>query len=561
MVAAGTWLAGLILRRAQLLVELQCNARSFVRLRGKLLQRVQAVEVRFQTWALAQQLRAVGLAALVHFVKILLQQVEGLLVELLKLLGGSGLGSAGGDWASGAWAGRRGFNAGLFGVRIHGRNPFSKEGRPAVGRQLDCPADASMVQCERGLKQSSGEKRRPMQPTIRSLVPASALLAATLATCWFVHPAPAYGQGPLLTPQQAGRESYWYFESQRQANVQRQLGWIDTTRWLNGLPNRYTGLRNSPSLAAIYSGATTGLVPGGYVFEPWPYVPGDIYGFQWDDLGSQPIGNDVVFAGPNRYSYRAVYDADAPAASPNAPPAEPAAALPFDPDAATIAAREPRVAVPPPPAAGEPAPGPLAGDVRQMLAAAKQALAAGNPEAALQALDAVAADAAQRPWADLLRSHALFAVGRFDEAAAALRPALAALPWEQQRRVLQGFERDYPSAQAYTARLRQLEQAIAAAPREVELRLLLGYHYGYLGFLPEAVTELSQVLQLQPDDPEAAQLQRQWLQRLDQQQAPAVPPAVVPPAVPANRDQPRDQQQPQPQQPKPRQAEAGRRSF
>lgn len=402
-----------------------------------------------------------------------------------------------------------------------------------------------MVQCERGLRQSSGEKRRPMQPTIRSLIPAAALLAAVLTTCPLVHPGPAYGQRSLLTPQQAGREAYWYFESQRQANVQGQLGWIDTTRWLNGLPNRYTGLRNSPSLAAIYSGATSGLVPGGYVFEPWPYVPGDIYGFQWDDLGSQPIGNDMVFAGPNRYSYRAVYDADAPAAGPNAPPAEPAVALPFDPDPAAIAAREPRAAVAAP-AAVEPGPDPVAGDFRQALAAASRALQAGNPEAALQALDAVAADAAQRPWADLLRSHAMFALGRFDEAAAALRPALAALSWEQQQRLLQGFEHDYPSPKAYTARLRQLEQAIAAAPVDAELRLLLGYHYGYLGFLPEGVTELSQVLQLQPDDTVATELQRQWLQRLEQQKkTPAAPPA------PANRDQ----------APKHRQAEAGRRSF
>src|SRR5690606_20182806 len=137
----------------------------------------------------------------------------------------------------------------------------------------------------------------------------------------------------------AGRESYYYFESQRQANIQSQIGWIDTMRWLNGLPSRYTGLRNSPSLAAIYSGATEGLVPGGYVFEPWPYVPGDIYGFQWDDLTSQPIGNDLTFDGPNRYSYRAVYAPDGPPAPGPAAAGTPAAPLPFDPAPAAIAAR------------------------------------------------------------------------------------------------------------------------------------------------------------------------------------------------------------------------------
>lgn len=398
-----------------------------------------------------------------------------------------------------------------------------------------------------------------MQPKNPCLVPAGALLApavlaSALCTWLLVQPGPAHAQGPLLTPQQASRESYYYFESQRQANIQSQIGWIDTMRWLNGLPSRYTGLRNSPSLAAIYSGATEGLVPGGYVFEPWPYVPGDIYGFQWDDLTSQPIGNDLTFDGPNRYSYRAVYAPDGPPAPGPAAAGTPAAPLPFDPAPAAIAAREPRV-VPQNPAAVEPAPRAAAIDIRQALNAARRALKAGKPEAALAALEPIAADAAQRPWAELLRSHALFFMGRFEEAAVALRPAVAALPWEQQQRVLQGFEQDYPSGKAYTDRLRQLEQAIAAKPRDPQLRFLLGYHYGYLGFLPEGVTEFSQVLQLTPDDAEAAQLQRQWTQQLDQHKPP------VPRAVPVVPEQPQDRQPPQAQQVQPRQAEAGRRSF
>jgi len=397
-----------------------------------------------------------------------------------------------------------------------------------------------------------------MLPNIPCLVPASARLApATLVAAfagWLAAlAAPAVAQGPLLTPQEASRESYWFFESQRQANTQRQIGWIDTMRWLSGLPSRYTGLRNSPSLAAIYSGATEGLVPGGYVFEPWPYVPGDIYGFQWDGLGSQPIGNQVTFGGPNRYSFRPLYPADAPPGTPpGAMVTPPVASLPFAPDPAASAAREPRV-VPQPPAAIEPQPRAAATDVRRAWATARQALKAGNAEAVLAALEPIAADAAERPWADLLRSHALFALGRFEEAAAALRPALETLPWDQQQRVLQGFEHDYPSGKAYTARLRQLEHAIAAAPLEPQLRLLLGYHYGYLGFLPEAVTELSQVLQLEPDDTVAAELQRQWMQRLE-------PQGPVPRPAPAAPEQPQDRQ-PRGNQPQPRQAEAGRRSF
>ncbi len=380
-----------------------------------------------------------------------------------------------------------------------------------------------------------------MRPNTRPFPPVLMPLALGLLTCTMLGPAPlAHAQGPLLTPQQAGREAYWYFESQRQTNVQRQLGLIDTMRWLNGLPNRYTGLRNSPSLAAIYSGATEGLVPGGYVFEPWPYVPGDIYGFQWDDLGSQPVGNDIVFDGPNRYSYRNTYSsqpvATPPVAAPQNVPPPPVAAMPFDPDPAAIAARERKVAVPAEMAGAGPG-GPV---VEGALAAAGRAFRSGRVAEALKMLEAVPAESPRRPQADLLRSHVLFAMGRFNEAATVLRQAVAKLPPEAYSATLQGLERDYPNPEAYTGRLRQLERTITESPPEPSLRLLLGYHYGYLGFLPEAVTELSQALQLNPDDAAAGALQRHYVQMLEgpAAAAPAAPPLGQEPAAPHPQRQP-----------------------
>jgi hypothetical protein len=41
----------------------------------------------------------------------------------------------------------------------------------------------------------------------------------------------------------------------------------------------------------------------------------------------------------------------------------------------------------------------------------------------------------------------------------------------------------------------------------VTLRFLLGYHFGFLGYPRQAVTELDKALALQPDDINAKQLQ------------------------------------------------------
>jgi hypothetical protein len=47
-----------------------------------------------------------------------------------------------------------------------------------------------------------------------------------------------------------------------------------------------------------------------YPFEPWPRVPGDIYGYPLGRPIQQPLGHESVQTGPNRWEYRPIYPGD-----------------------------------------------------------------------------------------------------------------------------------------------------------------------------------------------------------------------------------------------------------
>ncbi|HEY1785944.1 MAG TPA: hypothetical protein VGG30_10360, partial [Pirellulales bacterium] len=67
------------------------------------------------------------------------------------------------------------------------------------------------------------------------------------------------------------------------------------------------------------------------------------------------------------------------------------------------------------------------------------------------------------------------------------------------------------------------------------LRLLLGFHYYYLGYSKQALTELDKTLQLEPRDPIARQLRNVVAAKLGLPAAPAPPNAEGPgaPGAPA----------------------------
>lgn len=115
---------------------------------------------------------------------------------------------------------------------------------------------------------------------------------------------------------QAGIDAYRLAEEQRQAAVANQLAANDTMRAWSGLPPSrgyamyygYPGLY-VPAVSREYAyayGRPWYAPPT--VFEPWPVVPGDIYGFTYVPSVRQPIGRWEGQTGPNRWESHPIYD-------------------------------------------------------------------------------------------------------------------------------------------------------------------------------------------------------------------------------------------------------------
>lgn len=99
-------------------------------------------------------------------------------------------------------------------------------------------------------------------------------------------------------------------------------------------------------------------------------------------------------------------------------------------------------------------------------------------------------------------SLALFAQGKYDEAAAPLYTALSAGPgWDWT--TLSGM---YPDVDTYTRQLRALEASIRANPDSAHARFVLANQYLAQGFVDNAIAELKIAVKLQPSDTLSAQL-------------------------------------------------------
>lgn len=109
----------------------------------------------------------------------------------------------------------------------------------------------------------------------------------------------------------------------------------------------------------------------------------------------------------------------------------------------------------------------------------------------------------------LLQSHALFALGRYDESAGALRRGLSVLD-EAHWSLLVGERNLFYPPGVYDSTLEKLRQLVAAQPNHSEARLLLGYHLGMLGRITEAREQLNAVRQMEPNEELSPRLLRRW---------------------------------------------------
>ncbi len=208
-----------------------------------------------------------------------------------------------------------------------------------------------------------------------------------------------------------------------------------------------------------------------------------------------------------------------------------------------------------------------ASSTEQVFSAARDAFKAGDFQRALDLTDQVLKDSPNVPVVHEFRALCLFALKRFDEAAAVDYAVLSAGPgWNWT--TLVGL---YPDVDTYTNQLRALETSVRSNPNSPSTQFLLGYHYLVQGHQDAAAGQFEKVAKLQPTDQLSASFVKALKKAAEQPAqvnvattgqpagaAPATSPASAQPAAPAAgqptvaaAEQPQQQQQPEPPPPPP----------
>jgi tetratricopeptide (TPR) repeat protein len=156
---------------------------------------------------------------------------------------------------------------------------------------------------------------------------------------------------------------------------------------------------------------------------------------------------------------------------------------------------------------------------------AREAFRQGDYPLALDLTDQSLRQVPNDPTLHEFRALVLFALKRYDEAAASLYAVLSVGPgWDWS--TLIGL---YANPDTYTQQLRALEEYVTQNPKSAAGRFVLAYEYVTMGHMPEAAEELKDVVALQPKD----QLSAQLLQQIQQNpaNAPNNPPAGTNPSI------------------------------
>jgi len=146
-------------------------------------------------------------------------------------------------------------------------------------------------------------------------------------------------------------------------------------------------------------------------------------------------------------------------------------------------------------------PEPAAVDTAQdTLAAARESFKASDYSRALALTDQALVQTPNEPILHEFRAVVLFALTRYEEAAAAAYAVLTAGPgWNWATMV--GL---YPDLDTYSNQLRQLEASVRQNTNAASGRFLLAYHYMVQGHKDSAASEFQNVVKLEPKDQLAA---------------------------------------------------------
>ncbi|WP_165232635.1 tetratricopeptide repeat protein, partial [Aquisphaera insulae] len=172
----------------------------------------------------------------------------------------------------------------------------------------------------------------------------------------------------------------------------------------------------------------------------------------------------------------------------------------------------------------------------QLFSTARDAFKAGDYAKALSLADQVIKAEPNMPAVHEFRALCLFALKRYDEAAAVVYAVLSAGPgWSWA--TLVGL---YPDVDTYTNQVRALEAVVKANPTAPATNFLLAYHYMTQGHQEAAAAEFQKVTTLQPDDKLSASFVKA-LKKVAEQPAEAPAPAAAATNVAANAAAPAGQ--------------------
>lgn len=203
-------------------------------------------------------------------------------------------------------------------------------------------------------------------------------------------------------------------------------------------------------------------------------------------VARQTIGHEIIWTSPNGYVYRPVYADQDPSGG---GASDGFSALPQTAPQISGATTSARPATP----AVDLAPA----NPKGLFETALLRFRLGRYDEALGRLDQLLLADPDHGQAELLSAQALFALGEYEGAVAALDRATKLLPESEWDRYVAGYRDFFPSALRYAVHLRTLERYIDEHPENTESRLLLAYHYGSLGYAEQAIAQLEQ---LKPSD-------------------------------------------------------------
>jgi tetratricopeptide (TPR) repeat protein len=162
---------------------------------------------------------------------------------------------------------------------------------------------------------------------------------------------------------------------------------------------------------------------------------------------------------------------------------------------------------------------------------AREAFKAGDYAKALELTDQALKSTPNDPALHEFRALALFALKRYDEAAAALYAVLSVGPgWDWTTLISL-----YADPETYTQQLRALEDVCSQNPKSAAPQFVLAYNYLTQGHSDAALRKFKDVVALQPKDQLSAQLAQQLEQpkqapgteAAQAQPAPGAPPAAA----------------------------------